>query len=89
MGRDAGQMHPAGGELNEEEHIERLQPHGLHREEVTGYDASGLLGQELLPRRPISSRGRRQTVATKQRADSGCRDQDAQLLELALDSQVT
>src|SRR5660397_273830 len=57
MGGDACQVDPARGDLDKEKHIERLQPHGLHTEEVTGYDASGLLGQELLPRGPISARG--------------------------------
>jgi hypothetical protein len=88
MGGDAGQMHPARGDLNKEEHIERLQPHGLHTEEVTGYNAGGLVGQELLPRGAVSSRDGRQTVATKPRADGGRRDQDAELLQLALNPQV-
>src|SRR5660397_246250 len=57
MGGDACQVDPARGDLDKEKHIERLQPHGLHTEEVTGYDASGLLGQELLPRGTISARG--------------------------------
>ena len=65
LGGDPCQMHPARGEFDEEENIERLQPDSLHTEEVARYDARGLLGQELLPRRTITSRGRLKAVAAK------------------------
>src|SRR5680860_664668 len=58
MGGDACQVDPARGDLDKEKHIERLQPHGLHTEEVAGYDASGLLGQELLSTRAHLGAGR-------------------------------
>jgi hypothetical protein len=32
-----------GGQVDEEEHIQPLQPDGVHREEVAGDDPGGLL----------------------------------------------
>src|SRR5262249_11158644 len=36
-------------QLDEEEHVQHLQPYCLHREEVTGDDARGPLAQECSP----------------------------------------
>jgi len=44
MGGDAGQVHPTGRKLNEEENVKRFQPHGFHAEKITGYDTGGLPG---------------------------------------------
>jgi hypothetical protein len=38
----AGDPHPSGTDLDEEQHVERLEKDGLHREEVAGEDPRGL-----------------------------------------------
>ena len=35
----SGQVHPTAAQLNEEEHVEALQPDRLHREEIDGEQA--------------------------------------------------
>jgi hypothetical protein len=45
------QMDLAGGELQEEQHVDPLEEHGVDGEEVAGQDRVRLGGQELLPRR--------------------------------------
>src|ERR1035441_9021176 len=48
---DAGQVHPAGAVLDDDQGIEAPQEHGIHVDEVGSEHAAGLRGQELLPRR--------------------------------------
>jgi hypothetical protein len=47
--RDSDDVDLAGGELDEEQHVDPLQPHGIDGEEVARQDRVGLGGQELLP----------------------------------------
>jgi len=49
-------MHPAGVHLDEEQHVDASEPHGLHMQDVARQDALGLRGQERTPRRAGPSR---------------------------------
>jgi hypothetical protein len=49
VGGDAGQVHPAVFQLDEEQHVQAGQADGLDGEEVTGDRAGGLGAQELRP----------------------------------------
>jgi hypothetical protein len=40
--RDPGRDDPPGAQLDEEQHVQRLQPVGLHREQVARHDPLGL-----------------------------------------------
>src|SRR6266545_6960122 len=51
MRRRAHHVHSPRRDLDEEQHIERLQPERLHGEEIAGQDARGLRAEELGPRR--------------------------------------
>ena len=43
MGGRPGDMDPPGVDLDHEQHVQGAQPHRLHREEVNGEDAGGLV----------------------------------------------
>jgi len=43
VGGHPGQVDPAGVELDQEQHVQPTQPHGLDGEEVAGHDPRGLL----------------------------------------------
>jgi SRSO17 transposase len=47
----SGQVHTTAAQLNEEEHVEPLQPQRLHREEVDGQHAVAVCAHKLAPRR--------------------------------------
>jgi hypothetical protein len=49
VGGHAGQVDASGVELDEEQHVEPLQPDGVDGEEVTGHDSGGLLAEERPP----------------------------------------
>jgi hypothetical protein len=49
--RAAAEMHTAAAELDEEEHVQPLQPDGLDREEVDREHAVRLRAQERAPGR--------------------------------------
>ncbi len=51
-----GDVDAASGELDEEQDVERLQPDGLHREEVGGQGAVSLASEELRPRWALPAR---------------------------------
>jgi hypothetical protein len=51
----AGDVHPSGADLDEEQDVERLQEDGFHREEVAGEDPRSLSAQELRPARAAPS----------------------------------
>jgi hypothetical protein len=56
--RDSGCDDPSGAQLDEEQHIEGLEPDRLDREEVATDDPFSLGPPELRPRRSPASRGR-------------------------------
>src|SRR5664280_3543032 len=51
---DTEDVHLPGRKLDDEEHVELLEQHGVHREEVRGQHALFLGTKELRPRRPTS-----------------------------------
>jgi hypothetical protein len=55
MGGHPGQVDPPGLQLNEEQHIQPPQRHGLDGEEVARNDPGGLLAKERPPRRGRSA----------------------------------
>ena len=66
VGGHAGQMHPAGVQFDEEQHVQPPQPHRVDGEEVAGNDPGGLPPQKHLPvvaaRRGAGSRPWRRSV---------------------------
>jgi len=76
-------------QVQEEQHVDRLEPHGLNGEEVAGDDTSCLRTHELPPRRTVSPRGRPEPRTTKERADRGGGDSDAEFAQLALDAHAS
>src|SRR5436309_1280207 len=71
MGRGPGDVDSPGGELEEEQHVERLQRDGLDREEVAGQDACRLGAEELVPRRSVPAGSWVQVVAKEGCAHGG------------------
>jgi hypothetical protein len=47
-----GDVYAAGGDLDEEEHVDPFEEDGVDGEKVARQDATGLGGEELLPRGP-------------------------------------
>src|SRR5450759_354478 len=83
VGRCGRDVQPAGADLDEEQHVERLQERGLHGEEVAGPDAVGLSMQELAPGR-TSPRGRAEAFAGEHPLDRTRPNANAELAQLAL-----
>src|SRR5919106_4559797 len=54
--RATGEVDTPGGELDEYQHVDALEPHGFDGEEVACHHARSLLGQELSPGRAASTR---------------------------------
>ena len=52
MGGYSGDVDAAGGDFDEEQYVQRLQPQGFHREEVGCEDADSLTPKELRPGGP-------------------------------------
>jgi len=50
MGRAAGQVHAAAADVDEEQHVQPLEPDGVDSEEIRCNDALRLRVQELRPR---------------------------------------
>jgi hypothetical protein len=57
MRGDPGQVHAPGAVLDEEQHVQPAQEHGIDVEEVSGEDGLGLGVQERPPRLPRPGRG--------------------------------
>jgi hypothetical protein len=71
VGGHAGQVDASGVELDEEQHVEPLQPDRVDGEEVTRHDSGGLLAEERPPGRGGAARGWVEPVAAERRADRG------------------
>ena len=84
----AGQVHPAGGQLDEEEDVEAAEQDGINGEEVTSHDGAGVSTEEFAPRQASTTRGRRYALAPKHSADGGSREPVTQLAQLTLDPKV-
>src|SRR6266508_3125494 len=81
----AGHVDPPGGELDEEQDVERLQEHGLDGEEVTSQHAPRLCSEELGPGGTDPPRCGPETGATQGPSDGARSDLDPELAQLALD----
>src|ERR671938_1200818 len=69
--RAASEMHAAAAELDEEEHVQPLQPEGLDREEVDREHALRLRAQEVSPGEAGALTGRPQASSLEDRAHRG------------------
>jgi len=76
------------GQLNEEEHVQPLEPDGLHREEVDGEHRVDVSAYEVTPRHPTARAGRPDPRAS-QLANRRRRDGDAEPLQLADDPLIS
>jgi hypothetical protein len=56
--RTTGEMHAAATNLNEEQHIQALQPNRVHRHKVDRQQALSMRPNELTPRHALASAGR-------------------------------
>ena len=62
VGRAAGDEHPPGPHVQEEQHVEDLQADGLDREEVTRQQSLGVGSEEGWPGEACPTRGRRHST---------------------------
>jgi hypothetical protein len=85
---DAQNVHAAGAEVDREQHVHRSKPDRLRSEQVEGQDPLRLGPEELAPGRTVWPGSRPQPVRPQQRANLRRGDPDAELGELAPDSQV-
>src|SRR5208282_4603184 len=74
--------------LDGEEHVELLEEHGVHAEEVCCQDALSLGSEELCPGRP-SPRCWTKPMVAEHAPDRRGAQPDAELAELALDAHTT
>jgi hypothetical protein len=78
----------AVADRDEGEHVEAAQPDGVDGEEVAGEDRLAMCAQEAAPRLRVAPRRRRHARPNEDVTDRTRRDRDAQLAQLARDSQV-
>jgi hypothetical protein len=83
MRRAAGQMHASTTDFDEEQHVQSLQPDGVHREEIDRHDALGLSPQKVAPGQPRSVTGRAKMVRAQNLADGRRRYPDAEPFQFA------
>src|SRR5206468_10248491 len=74
-------------ELDPHQHVQGLQPNGLHREEDAREDPGRLGAQELTPRRTAPG-SRAQPAAAKQGGNRGGRHPDPQLEQFPPDALI-
>src|ERR1017187_8593778 len=89
VGGDAAQVHPASVVLDEYQHAQPVQQHGIDVKKIDGQDPGGLGVQELPPRRAIPARCGTGTRRAQDLIDSGRRDRHAQLGQLAMNAPVS
>ncbi len=80
---DPEDVHLPGRQLDNEEHVELLERHGVHREEVRGEHAVGLGTKEPRPGR-AAPWSRPKTMSTQDPSDRAGRDADGECPRLAL-----
>ena len=85
---DPDDVHRSTLQLDDEEHVELGEVHGVDGEEVRGEDALGLRGEKLPSGRPTAG-GRAETVSAKEAPDRARRDAYAEASKLALDADTT
>jgi hypothetical protein len=84
----ASDEHSPRVDVDEEQHVEGVQPDGLDREEVACEHRSGVGAEESSPGEPDPAGRRRDAAPPKSRPDRGDGDVVAQLEKLAADAQV-
>jgi hypothetical protein len=89
VGGAASQVNPATAELDEEQHIQALEPDRVDREEVGGQDLVGVLAEELAPAGPGSEGRRRHAMAAEDSANGLVGAAHAELEQFTLDPTVT
>jgi hypothetical protein len=87
MASHAEDVHFPGRQLDDEDHVELLERHGVHREEVGGKHALRLGTKELRPCR-TAPWGGTQAMTAQDPSDRAGRDPDAKLSKLTLDSRA-
>jgi hypothetical protein len=81
-------VHLASRQLDDKEHVELVEQHGVHREEVRGQHALSLVGQELCPGRSAPWSWSK-TVLTQDPSHRGGRNANTELSQLALDADTS
>jgi hypothetical protein len=89
MGRAPSQMHATTAQLDEEEHVEPLQPGRLHREEIDRQHALPMRSYELAPGDAWASADRPEATCPQPGAHGGRRYRNAKPLELTDDALVS
>src|SRR5918996_3959365 len=89
MARAARDVDATARQLNEEEHVQPLEPDGLHREKVDGDHRVGVCAYEVTPRHPTALAGRPDPRASQHLANRRRRDGDAEPLQLADDPLIS
>ncbi|HEX5922191.1 MAG TPA: helix-turn-helix domain-containing protein [Baekduia sp.] len=74
VGANAGEVHPAGGELDEEQDVKPRASNGVDGEEVQGDQAHRLSADEVAPRDLRASTGRTQPGGADERSHRRRRD---------------
>jgi len=72
VGGDTSELDSSGVQVDEAQHLQPLQEHGVHGEEVTGHDAGCRPAQERPPRGGSRSRRRLETVGAQDPGDGAC-----------------
>ena len=89
MSRHPHDAHPASVVFDDEQHIQPAQQHRVHMEEVHRQNSFGLGSEELLPRRPRSTRRRVHSPILEDLPHCRRRNRVSQPDEFAVDSPVT
>src|SRR5207237_1376393 len=87
--RATGDVHTAAAQLDEEEHVQPLQPNGLDCEEIDREHASPVRSHELTPCHPTARAGGSETLCPKPRAHRRRRHRHAKALQFADDALIT
>jgi hypothetical protein len=85
---DPTEMHPPGGDLDEEQHMETPEGRGVHTREVGRDDAFGLGADELRPGRSRPSWGRVDPSRSQNGPDRRRCDPIADATQFAMDASV-
>ena len=88
MSGHAGDPDPSAAELDEEQHIEAFEQHGVDMEEVRGHDTRRLDTQELAPGGTVAPRSRSQALVLHDPGDGARGQAHPELEQLTLDAAV-
>jgi hypothetical protein len=83
VGRATSQMNATGVDLDEEQHIQPLEPDGVDREEIHGGETRGLRVQELTPGGTLALASGTELFLAQDLPDRGGRYGNAEALQLA------